>query len=286
MSTIHLTNGDVAANSLRAALQLAGRDDAVLALRDDLAVGPLRGIDDAPDVRAEFWQRVMDDSRRDGARPTDTRRDFAGEFREQAAALEKVVAVESNDAQVVVWHGESAADQLTLRRVCYHLRNSPQRLNEVRLSVSDLTDPGAWSHSRPDHATSVGMFAPEVLQTRLADVAPISVLRISRLALEWQEVKQANGETRRWRDNTFTSGTFSDLDAFILEHATDAWRPASRVAAELMMGQSGFLVSDSIVLWRFRELAASGNISLRGDSSGWRALELRGAASSASTCIS
>jgi hypothetical protein len=275
MSTIHLTNGDVAADSLRTALQHAGCDDSVQALRDDLAVGPLRGIDDTPDVRAEFWQRVMGDVRRD-----DTRRDLPREFSEQAAALEQIAAAAT---QVVVWHGESASDQLTLRRVCYHLRNTPQRLNEVRLSVRDLTDPGAWAHSRADRATSVGMFAPNVLQTRLADVAPISVLRISRLALEWQEAKHANGETRRWRDNTFTSGTFGDLDALILEYASDAWQPASRIGAQLMTTEPGFLVSDSIVLWRFRELAASGRVSLRGEAAGWRALELRAALS---TCTS
>jgi hypothetical protein len=275
MSTIHLTNGDVAADSLRAALQQAGRDERVQALRDDLAVGPLRGVDDTPGVRAEFWQRVMDGSRRDGAP-----RDLLREFADEAAALEQITA---DTSQVVLWHGESAADQLTLRRACYHLRNSPQRLNEVRLSIRDITDPGAFAHSRADHATSVGMFAPEVLQTRLPDVAPISVLRISRLALEWQEVKQANGETRRWRDNTFTSGAFADLDVLILEQASDAWQPASRIGAQLMSTELGFLVSDSIVLWRLRELAASGRVCLRGDASGWRALELRAALSTCSS---
>jgi hypothetical protein len=261
MSTIHLTNGDVAAESLRTALRDAGRDERVHALRDDLAVGPLRGVDDGPDVRADFWERVS----------ADTRRDFLREFREQAAALENVA---SDDANVVVWHGDSASDQLMLRRVCYHLRNSPQRLNEVRLSIRDLTDPGAWAHSRKDRATSVGMFAPAVLQERLPDAAPISVLRISRLALEWQEVKHANGETRRWRDNTFTSGSFAELDAFILEHVTENWQPAARVAAELVSAEFGFLVSDSIALWRIRELAATRRIKLRGDANAWRTLEL------------
>lgn len=261
MSTIHLTNGDVAAESLRTALRDAGRDERVHPLRDDLAVGPLRGADDGPDVRADFWERVS----------ADTRRDFLREFREQVAALENVAR---DDANVVVWHGESASDQLMLRRVCYHLRNSPQRLNEVRLSIRDLTDPGAWAHSRKDRATSVGMFAPAVLQARLPDAAPISVLRISRLALEWQEVKHANGETRRWRDNTFTSGSFAELDAFVLDHVTENWQPAARVAAELMSAEFGFLVSDSIALWRIRELAATRRIKLRGDANAWRTLEL------------
>jgi hypothetical protein len=261
MSTIHLTNGDVAAESLRTALQDAGRDDRVHALRDDLAVGPLRGVDDMPEARASFWDRVS----------ADTKRDFLREFRDQAAALGKIARDEAN---LVVWHGDSASDQLMLRRVCYHLRNSPQRLNEVRLSIRDLTDPGAWAHSRKDRATSVGMFAPAVLQGRLADAAPISVLRISRLALEWQEVKHANGETRRWRDNTFTSGNFADLDALILERATEEWQPAARVAAKLMTAELWFLVSDTVVLWRLRELAATRRIKLRGDANAWRTLEL------------
>jgi hypothetical protein len=264
MSTIHLTNGDVAAESLRAALEEAGRDDRVHALRDDLAVGPLRGIDDMAELRANFWDRVSADSRRD----------FLRECREQTAALESIARGEAN---LVVWHGESASDQLMLRRVCYHLRNSPQRLNEVRLSIRDLTDPGAWAHGRKDRATSIGMFAPAVLLARLPDAAPISVLRISRLALEWQEVKHANAETRRWRDNTFKSGTFADLDALILDRITEDWQPAARVAANVMTAELCFLVSDSIVLWRLRELAAIRRIRLRGDANAWRTLELSAA---------
>ncbi len=121
------------------------------------------------------------------------------------------------------------------------------------------------------------MFAPDVLQTHLPDAAPISVLRISRLALEWQEVKQANGETRRWRANTFTSGSVAEIDALILERATDDWQPAARVAAYVMTAGLWFLVSDSIVLWRMRELAALRRIRLRGDANEWRSLELRAA---------
>ncbi|TAL96939.1 MAG: DUF1835 domain-containing protein [Paraburkholderia sp.] len=261
MSTTHLTNGDVAADSLRDALRRAGRNERVLALKDDLAVGPLRGVDDAPDVRADFWQRVYGD----------VERDFLGEFDEQAAMLATVV---SEHSHIVVWHAQSAADQLMLRRVCYHLRDAPQRLNEVRLSIHDLIDPGAWAHSRKDQATAVGMFAPDVLEAQLACAAPISVLRISRLALEWQNVKQANGETRRWRDNVFVSGTFGELDAVILAHTHDDWQPAARIAAQLMTTDVGFLVSDRIALWRFQELAAAGRIQLRGDASAWPGLEL------------
>ena len=64
------------------------------------------------------------------------------------------------------------------------------------------------------------------------------------------------------------------MDALLLEHATENWQPAARVAAELMAADLGFLVSDVIVLWRLRELSAARRIRLRGELSAWRTLEL------------
>lgn len=261
MSTIHITNGDVAADSLRKALDQAGRTDAVLALRDDLAVGPLQRIDDTPQIRADFWQRVSGDDARD----------FVGEFETQAADITAVVEASTH---VVVWHGQSAADQLTLRRACFHLREMPQRLNEVRLSIDDLTGDANAPLRRPDQATSVGMFAPDLLLKRLPSAAPISVLRIGRLALEWQEVKLADAELRRWRDNTFTSGHFAELDPLIFEYASEGWQSAARVAAQVMAADNGLLVGDSMLLWRLRELAAAGQLQLRGEMEMWRSLEM------------
>src|ERR1700759_5621740 len=121
MSMIHVTNGDTAAESLREAWRLAGRDERVVALKDDLAIGPLKGVDDNQETRAAFWQQVLDQHKID----------FIASLKEQDALLQGLVR---SDAQVVVWHGQSASDQLTLRRVAYYLRNAPQRLNETRLN--------------------------------------------------------------------------------------------------------------------------------------------------------
>lgn len=264
MSTLHITPGGAAADSLREALARAGRTDQVVELRDDLAVGPLRGADELPTVRATFWQNVIGDSDLD----------FMRELEDEAARLEALV---DSDAPVVIWHGQSAADQLMLRRVAYHLRNEPQRLNEVRLSSDDMSREDR-TLARADSATAVGMFSPEVLLARLADAAPISVLRIGRLALEWQEVKQVNAETRVWRDNTFKRGNFAELDALVAEHASTEWRNAVRVAGELMVADVGFLVSDTIAFWRCRQAAAAGLVELSGEPDGygsWRTLQIR-----------
>ena len=257
MSTIHVTNGDHAAEILREALPTAGRSERVIPLKDDLAVGQLRGVDDNPETRAMFWQQVLNEQKFD----------FISKLKEQEALLRELA---QDSGQVVIWHGQSASDQLTLRRVAYTLRNAPQRLNEAKLTHDDLplvtaADGTQQRRGREDGATAVGMFTAAELGAKLPTAAPISVLRISRLALEWQEVKQINSETRRWRDNTFTAGTYSDVDETILQIASDGWQEARKLAGQVMGSSFGFLVSDSIAFWRCRELVAAGKLQIRGD---------------------
>jgi hypothetical protein len=257
MSTIHVTNGDYAAEILREALNAVSRDERVIPLKDDLAVGHLRGIDDNPETRALFWQQVLDEHKVD----------FISKLREQDALLRELA---QDAGQVVVWHGQSASDQLMLRRVAYFLRNVPQRLNEAKLTADDLPlitaeDGTQRRRGRGDGTTAVGMFTAAELGAKLPTAAPISVLRISRLALEWQEVKQINSETRRWRDNTFISGTYSDIDETILQIASVGWIESRRLAGQVMAESFGFLVSDSMALWRCRELVAAGKLEIRGD---------------------
>ncbi|KAF1053411.1 MAG: hypothetical protein GAK41_00828 [Burkholderia gladioli] len=254
MSTLHVTLGGSAADSLRAALAAAGRGDTVIALLDDVAIGPLRGIDDSTEPRAAFWEALLPGPTFDW--PTM----LAGE-------LTKLSQLAAGSGQVVVWHAQSAADKLMLRRVAYDLRNAPQRLNEVRLSADDL-DPPTYPRGR-EAAVSTGLFPPERLGVKLPEAAPISVLRISRLALEWQEAKQANAELRYWIDNTFKSGLFTDIDALVLDHARDDWQPAARVVGAVIgsANRGHLAVSDSVAFWRCREIAAVGRIEL-GDLAG------------------
>jgi hypothetical protein len=265
MNTIHVANGDSAAQSLTEALRLAERDERVIALRDDLAVGPLKDIDDSALTRAAFWRQVIY-----------TPLDFEDELEQQLALFTHLTR---GDAQIVVWHGQSAADQLTLRRVAYHLRNAPQRLNEARLSQPDLsipaTDADPGRVGRADGATAVGMFSPKQLLAKLPTAAPISVLRISRLALEWQEAKYASAETRRLRDNMLVPGTWIDVDEALLDIAGFEWKDARRVVGEAMGRRFDFMLSDSVGFWRCRELVTAGRLKIRGTPSDMAQAELR-----------
>ncbi|GJH21562.1 DUF1835 domain-containing protein [Caballeronia sp. GaOx3] len=265
MNMIHVTNGDCAAQSLTEALRRAERDERVIALRDDLAVGPIRDIDESPLARATFWRQVLNSAI-----------DFEGELEEQQALFGRLAR---GDDQIVVWHGQSAADQLTLRRVAYHMRNVPQRLNEAKLTHDDLTI--ATGESDPEHvgredrATAVGMFSPKQLLAKLPTAAPISVLRISRLALEWQEAKYANADTRRLRDNMLVTGTWIDIDEALLDLAGPEWKPARQIAGAAMGQRFDFMLSDSIAFWRCRELVTAGRLKIRGTPSEISQAELR-----------
>ncbi|AJP59078.1 hypothetical protein UC34_23265 [Pandoraea vervacti] len=261
MNTIHVVCGDIAAQQLRAAMAQAQRADPVLVLRDDLAVGPLREIDENERQRAAFWQRVMPSAGRD----------YAGELREELASLQRLA---EGDNPVVCWHGDSASDQLTLRRVAFMLRSTPARLNEVLLRSSDLSG-GAGSPADAHRRTSVGMYAPEVLAARFGRVAPISLLRIGRLSLEWRALKQVNTQVRRWVHNTFEGATFAEIDDQILTRAPVVWTPMAAFLGELMPRIEGFFATDSFLLWRCRELGAAGRLALRGDTTAAAACDLR-----------
>lgn len=260
MNTIHVVCGDIAAQQLRAAMAQALRADPVLVLRDDLAIGPLREIDENERQRAAFWQRVLPSAGRD----------YAGELREELASLQRLAEGEN---AVVCWHGDSASDQLTLRRVAFMLRNTPARLNEIVLRGSDLVTPGASPVA--ERRTSVGMYSPEVLAERFARIAPISLLRIGRLSLEWRALKQANTQVRRWVHNTFEGATFAEIDDQILTQAPIGWTPMAAFLGEMMPRVEGFFATDSFLLWRCRELGAAGRLALRGDTTAPAACDLR-----------
>lgn len=259
MSYIHIVNGDVAAKLLGTVLLDAGRSDPVVSMRDDLAIGPLRAVDDNLMVRASFWQRAL-------GNPSE--RTMLEEFE---LAAKNLAAVVDGDTEVVIWHGQSSGDQLLLRRMAYHLRNQPQRINEIGLNACELGSVAPGPHG----SASVGRYPAAALHARLKTIAPVSLLRIGRLALEWQELKIMNSDLRRWRTNSFQSGTFAELDALILEYLNDAWQTASDLVARIMAETVGFFASDTLICWRCRELAATGRLSVRGTPLEMRSAEAR-----------
>lgn len=248
MSYLHVVNGDCAAEVLRQALDAAGRDEHVVCLQDDLAIGPIEQVDDAPHARAEFWQTTLD-----------------SDDRELAAAFEaevtSIAALADSRSEVVVWHGRSAGDQLTLRRVAFYMRAMPEHLNEVSLTVGELEP----DRVGPGGQTAIALYGADILRARLPTIAPVSVLRLSRLALEWQELKSVNSDIRRLYTDTFVGGSFGEIDALIAERLSGNWQALHRFIGSIMVANTGFYATDTLIEWRIRTLSAKGAIAIRGE---------------------
>ena len=250
MDYIHVVNGDLAARLLGEALEKAGRNDRIVVLRDDLAIGPLRSIDDSHAARVVFWQRVL------GAAEHGLSQTISDAFDAGDMTLHELGV--DDGSEIVLWHAQNAGDQLMLRRVAYHLRTTPQRLNEIGVKAQWMVNPESG-------APGDGDCTPEALRDRFKAIAPISLLRITRLALEWQELKQLNHEMRRWRENTFQSAQFSDLDTMIIEYTGVTWQPYLAVAHKIRHDDPGMVATDTVIAWRCRELAAQSRLSLDND---------------------
>ena len=257
MQYIHVVNGDVAGATLKQALAQAGRPDSVVVLRDDLAVGPLADVDSVAMARSGFWQRVA---------PTSSI-DFATEMRDALASL---ADLRDATTEVAIWHGQSASDQLMLRRVAFHLHQSPQRINEVGMDARELETPNGQGP-----LTAIGMYSGARLARRFSTIAPVSVLRIGRLAYEWQQTVRENADVRLWKGNTLVPVSYATVDEVILEHVPTDWASARDVVGSIMGAIDGLLASDWFVFWRCRELGGNGQLLLRGEADSLSTCELR-----------
>ena len=205
-------------------------------LRDDLAVGPLSDIDSTGLIRSGFWQRVAPHSDID----------FAAEMRQ---ALDQLQDVRKSETEVAIWHGQSASDQLMLRRVVFHLYQAPQRINEVALDVRELDMP---AHS---HLASVGMYPAARLARRFSTIA-----RSRCCAWDgWATVaamRQENADVRLWKGNTLVPAPHGGRrDPGALPGRMDA----RRAGGGRRDGRGrGLLASDWFVFWRCRELIGTG----------------------------
>ncbi|WP_342310538.1 DUF1835 domain-containing protein [Burkholderia pyrrocinia] len=262
MKTIHIVPNNSAAGGMICAFDKSRRESLVFTLWDDLTVGPLRDIDDTLGLRLEA---ALDCE------------GLAHIYSVARWDFELIQCIALTDVPIVIWHGPCADDQLKLRRLAYRLRDTPQRLFEVRLSSDDIGPlerhhMGADDPIRMRDALSVAYFSPETLRTKLASAAPISAPRINRLALEWQKIKEDDAPWRRWRSNVLENTDFEELDTRVVEFATAEWKLARFVVGELM---GTFFVSEAIALWRVNEVGAAGRIELRGNNYDFRSLELR-----------
>ncbi len=95
-------------------------------------------------------------------------------------------------------------------------------------------------------AARLGLGGPltpaSALEARLKTIAPVSLLRIGRLALEWQELNDEQRCTALGVPTPSKAATFAEMDTLILEHLNDTWQTANSLAARIMAETVGFFL--------------------------------------------
>jgi hypothetical protein len=258
---LHLCCGDSAAGVIREGLPEA----AVLVLHDDLAVGPLGDVDsDRPDARAAFWHALLAEEDREAIESGGA---LVDQLAAEAAALRHLPDAAE---KIIIWHGTGAAEQLTLRRALWALRDAAVPVEEVVVGPELLPAAG-----RRDMA-AVAMLPPEAVAA--APARPVAPERRARLAAEWERLRAEGDGLRHHRDGTITTHPIDAHDDEILAALGPDWEPAARVIGRPMGTITGFFATDAFCFWRLRQLAAQSQAEIRGDITAIRRCETRRAA--------
>jgi hypothetical protein len=262
--TIHVVNGDNGASVLMQVLELPPED--IHVHRDDLAFGPLHDVDDdQPIQRAAFWRLA--------AGPKHMI-DFDRDLARESAKLEKL---KESKRPVCIWNGQSASDQLMLRRLAWHLVGSTRAVSQVSLDARYLNDAPFGDK------TSIGLFQPAELRRAVMATRCLSQYQLSTWSGEWQEQKQQIADIRFWLADEndpsrrrFHGAPFDAIDLVILRHLPTGWEPAATALRRSMsLIDGGVFATDLIVWWRIRELASHGALQSEGDVLNLKELKIR-----------
>jgi hypothetical protein len=238
----HLICGDAATAGVSFALGQDVASEALRVMRDDLAVGPLEGVDTPPcNVRSAYWQGVWPQSEQ----PVP---DFMAALSEDASWLAGLACA---GRAVTVWHGDSCSEQLLLARLAHALEGSAVELWEVACGNPQLPPRRAVSLRRPEELLALYQ------QRCLLDSS-----RRALLAEQWQQALQHNADIRIWYSGHFQHRAYSLVDEPLLHGCSRQWQPLARVIANVMRQSDGFFPTDFFLYWRARELAQSGLLAL------------------------
>jgi Protein of unknown function/Domain of unknown function (DUF1835) len=206
MRALHIVPGDSACGSLRQALRDAGRDEEVLAFRDDLSCGPI--ATDDPSERARWWAQYYGDL-------------SEAELVSFPALWDRVAASED---RLVVWFGRHSASELAFFLAW------TDWLGERPYEVIDVTGrdvPIRRKDGSPMPAVSI--IPADRLRVLLGTERPVAAEQRAADQNLWRQLKAEDAPFRVVSAEGLVSAPINHFDALILEQASSEWQRTARV---------------------------------------------------------
>jgi hypothetical protein len=260
-STVHIVFGESAGGSLRQALRSMKRKDRVLALNDDLSLGPI-----------------------DPAEPRARRAWIAEElgYKVGEALVARVEGFWENALapaqRWIVWTSRrSARDYTGFLEWLWRLGDQP-------CDIVDLTDtrfPDRCAEGPAGYLSLVispGILSPDqIVAMGLVDRAqPLAPAPRARYRDIWSRLRTENAPLRVISETGLSSAPITFYDEELLSYAVRHWRKVARIVGEALTSQEEFSrCGDLLLAARMRALANAGRLEARGNPLKMRFSEVR-----------
>jgi len=244
-TSLHLVSGSGAAEVVAQTLERLGRDERVLAMRDDYAEGPLTDADDGAASRVAWWSKL---------RGAPLRPDEAAQFDD--ADLWALIRATSDD--VVLWHGPHPMERIFALRACFHLRDQPQRVHEIAVGPS-----GAYWADGPRPVLYDAIALSESSELAAVWSRRTKVTDVEVRARSWRALRDRGAESIR----VLEGEAIVELPLTAFDEAmVTACRNGDWTRARYVLGwvMTDHPVSPELLSFRLRELLAAGVLQGRG----------------------
>lgn len=258
VSRVHITFDDSTAGSLRMMLR-SKPGEIVITLDDDLMVGPLPKDHDFShsfSTRNEWFQERYSITHADDRKLTML----------QAAFAWLTLPQQLNELPCLIWAGDSASEQLGLRRL---LSLIPDHL-DVRLvnatSIHRQQNPNSWYRGTFEMASE----KLQIVMDTSEEHVPLSPQDQAGYRADWQRLVSDDGFLRVLQGEELRTVPESYYDADILQAAYRLearhgfFKKSARIIGEVI-GMSDLTVSDPFIEYRVRHLIQEGALTYNGE---------------------
>lgn len=260
-ATLHVVFGDSAGGSLREALRSVGRNDLVVALEDDLSVGPINPAE--PRQRAAWVERELGHK--------------AGKCWIEDAEAFWSDALRPEERRIVWTSRRSAPDYAGFLEWLWRIGDAPcEVLDSSEFSFTRTSIDGVQTSSGMIIAPAV-LDPGEIVAMRLFDRSePLSPATRSEHRQAWARLRAENAPLRLLSEAGFRSSALSAFDDDLLAQAGPTWRKVARLVGSVMVADECLhRVGEALLLARIRALVDSARLESRGDLRKMRFSEVR-----------